>query len=304
MLYAAGPVAPPEHRLAQGRPYLVNFDPIAFSVGPLDVHWYGIMYLLGFATFWWLATRRAGAWGWSRKDVDDLLFYGVIGVILGGRLGYVLFYDLANVAADPLRLIRVWEGGMSFHGGLLGVLGAMAYFAARTGRSLFQVTDFIAPISCPGLGFGRLGNFIGGELWGRPTDVGWGVIFPRAIEGGALTQTELQSRYAAGLLDDQARHPSQLYQAGLEGIVLFAILMAYARSNPPRMALSGLFALLYGLFRFSVEFVREPDAHLRFIAFDWLTMGQVLSLPLIVLGAVLLTLAYRRGIPNAARADT
>ena len=280
--------------LPDHRPFLVNFDPVAFSIGPLSVHWYGIMYLLGFATFWWLAVRRAPRWGWSRKEIDDLLFYGVVGVILGGRLGYVLFYDIANVLDDPIRLVRIWEGGMSFHGGLLGVLGAMLYFAVRTGRRFFEVTDFIAPITCPGLGFGRLGNFIGGELWGRTTDAPWGVIFPRALEGPALTAAELQSQYAAGLLDDQARHPSQLYQAGLEGLVMFVILMAFSRTRPPLMAVSGLFALLYGAFRIAVEFFREPDAHLQFVAFGWLTMGQLLSLPLVALGAALMIIAYRR----------
>ncbi len=251
-----------------------DIDPVLAHVGPLAIHWYGVMYLVGFVGGWWLGVvqaRRPGS-GWRSPEVGDLLFWVALGVILGGRVGYTLFYNFPVFVDDPLVLFRVWEGGMSFHGGLLGVIAAMGWYAHHTGRHFFQVADFVAPLVPLGLFAGRIGNFINGELWGRPTELPWGMVFPH--------------------VDDQARHPSMLYEAGLEGLVLFAVLWFYARSRPPMMAVSGLFLLLYGSFRFLVEFVREPDAHIGFVAGDWLSMGMLLSLPMILLGAAFLAWGY------------
>jgi len=271
-------------------PYLVDIDPIAFSIGPVAVHWYGIMYLIAFAAFWWLGERRrrAGRLPVGPTAFSDLAFYGMIGVILGGRVGYMLFYATPELLADPLSLFRIWEGGMSFHGGLLGVLVAMWYWSRRNGMHFFDVMDFVAPLVPIGLGTGRLGNFIGGELWGRHTDLPWGMIFPRAIDTAGHSIEQLKAMAAAGQLAAEARHPSQLYQMLLEGVLLFCILYFVSMKPKPRYLVSGLFALFYGLFRFGVEFVREPDAQLGYLAWGWLTMGQVLSLPLILLGVVLL----------------
>ena len=266
---------------------LHQIDPIAFGLGPLQVHWYGIMYLLGFALAWWLGRRRIRAGrlpGVSEQGFGDLLFYGMLGVVLGGRIGYVLFYGFEDLLHDPLMLFRIWEGGMSFHGGLLGVLVATAWWARRQHLHFFDVVDFVAPLVAPGLGFGRLGNYIGGELWGKFTEAGWGVVFPRAAEFAGWSNQQIQAQFASGALDRFARHPSQLYQATLEGLVLFCIVWWYSSRPRPRYAVSGVFALLYGIFRFLVEFVRMPDAQLGYLAFGWLTMGQVLSLPLIALG--------------------
>jgi phosphatidylglycerol:prolipoprotein diacylglycerol transferase len=230
----------------------------------------------------------------SAEAFSDLMFYGMLGVIIGGRVGYMLFYSsLEWVVHDPLALLRVWEGGMSFHGGLLGVLVAGWYWSRRNKVHFFDAVDFIAPLVPIGLGLGRLGNFIGGELWGRHTDAPWGVIFPRALEALGKSRDELYQMYLGGQLGDEARHPSQLYEFTLEGLVLFAVLWIYSRKPRPRYAVSGLFALLYGSFRFGVEFVREPDVQLGYIAFDWLTMGQILSIPLIVTGIVLLWMSRR-----------
>ncbi len=275
--------------------YYVDIDPIAFSIGPVQVHWYGIMYLLGFAAAWWLGQRRraAGRLPVSADAFSDLAFYAMLGVILGGRIGYMVFYDTSQLIHQPLSLFRVWEGGMSFHGGLIGVLVGALIWARRHQLNFFDVMDFVAPLVPIGLGLGRLGNFVGGELWGRHTDAPWGMIFPRALEALGRTKDDLLQAYLAGELDSEARHPSQLYEFTLEGIVLFAVLWIYSRKPRPRYAVSGLFALLYGLFRFSVEFVREPDVQLGFIAFDWLTIGQILSLPLILAGLWLLWLSRR-----------
>ncbi|WP_395620800.1 prolipoprotein diacylglyceryl transferase [Dokdonella sp.] len=271
-------------------PYLVDIDPIAFSIGPVAVHWYGIMYLIAFAAFWWLGERRrrAGRLPVGPTAFSDLAFYGMIGVILGGRVGYMLFYATPELLADPLSLFRIWEGGMSFHGGLLGVLVAMWYWSRRNGMHFFDVMDFVAPLVPIGLGTGRLGNFIGGELWGRHTDLPWGMIFPRAIDTAGHSIEQLKAMAAAGQLAAEARHPSQLYQMLLEGVLLFCILYFVSMKPKPRYLVSGLFALFYGVFRFGVEFVREPDAQLGYLAWGWLTMGQILSLPLILLGVVLL----------------
>ncbi|MGB9670931.1 MAG: prolipoprotein diacylglyceryl transferase [Halothiobacillaceae bacterium] len=251
-----------------------HIDPVALQLGPLTVHWYGLMYLVGFVLFWWLGRTRAEARGFGKDEPGDLLFYGALGVILGGRIGYVLFYKFQSFLADPLMLLRVWEGGMSFHGGLLGVILAMAWYARKTHRSFFEVADFVAPLVPPALLAGRIGNFINGELWGRPTDLPWGMVFPH--------------------VDQLPRHPSMLYEGFLEGIVLFALLWWFSARPRPRMAVSGLFLLLYGCFRFAVEQVREPDAHLGFIFGGWLSMGMLLSLPMILVGASFLIMAYRK----------
>jgi phosphatidylglycerol:prolipoprotein diacylglycerol transferase len=239
------------------------------------VHWYGLMYVAGFIAAWFGTRARA-----QRPDtpvaparVEDLVFYVAVGVFVGGRVGYMLVYDLPALLADPLSLFYVWRGGMSFHGGLVGVLLAMALFAKRTGQRFFAITDFVAPWVPPGLGFVRIGNFINGELWGAETspDAPWSVV-----------------------VDGVARHPSQLYEAFLEGLVLFVVLLLFSARPRPRMAVSGLFLLLYGVFRFGVEFIRLPDAHIGYLAFGWVTLGQVLTAPMIPLGAILVLLAYRR----------
>lgn len=267
--------------------YLHQIDPIAVHLGPLQVHWYGIMYLIGFGLAWWLGQRRVRAGrlpGVSEQAYGDLLFYAMLGVVLGGRFGYVLFYAFGDLLRDPLMLLRIWEGGMSFHGGLLGVMAAALWWARKHRLHFFDVMDFVAPLVPPGLGFGRIGNYIGGELWGKFTEAGWGVIFPRAPEFTNWTAQQIQSQYAAGALNHFARHPSQLYQAALEGLTMFVLLWWFSSKPRPRYAVSGLFALLYGCFRFLVEFVRMPDAKPGYIAFGWLTMGQLLSVPLILLG--------------------
>jgi len=270
--------------------YLVDFNPIAFSLGPVQVHWYGIMYLLGFAGAWWCGQRRLaqGRLPVTRDAFSDLAFYVMLGVILGGRIGYVLFYNFSEYLAHPLDVFRVWDGGMSFHGGLLGVLVAGWLWTRRHKLHFFDTIDFVAPLVPIGLGFGRLGNFINGELWGAFTQKPWGMIFPSAPELIDKTREQVHALYEASQLEMYARHPSQLYEFALEGVVMFAVLWFYSRKPRPRYAVSGLFALLYGVFRFLVEFVRIPDVQLGYLAFGWVTMGQVLSLPLILVGLFLL----------------
>jgi phosphatidylglycerol:prolipoprotein diacylglycerol transferase len=274
---------------------LHDIDPIAVPLPfwPHGIHWYGLMYLLAFLGAWWLGTRRIRAGrlpGINEEAFGDLLFYGMLGVVLGGRIGYVLFYVFDDFLANPLMLLRINEGGMSFHGGLLGVMLAAAWWTRKHRRHFFDVMDFVAPLIPLGLGFGRMGNYIGGELWGKPTGGDWGVVFRDALPVELAVQPveQLRQLHASGALDAYARHPSQLYQAFLEGVVMMAALWLYSRKPRPRYAVSGLFALLYGSFRFLVEFVREPDAHLGYLAFGWLTMGQLLSLPLVLLGLFLL----------------
>lgn len=271
--------------------YLHTIDPIALRLGPLQVHWYGIMYLLGFLVAWWLGRQRIRQGrlpGVDANGFGDLLFNCMLGVILGGRIGYVLFYAFPEFVANPLMLVRIWEGGMSFHGGLLGVLAASWWWSRKHKLHYFDTADFVAPLVPAGLGFGRLGNYIGGELWGKYTGGGWGVIFPHAEPTlSGVNPALLQTQAASGSLDMLARHPSQLYQAVLEGLVLFLVLWVASRRPRPRYTIAGLFALLYGCFRFVVEFVRVPDAQMGdggYLAFGWLTMGQLLSLPLILLG--------------------
>ncbi len=279
---------------------LHDIDPVALPLPfwPHGIHWYGIMYLVGFAFAWWLGRRRVRAGrlpGVNEDGFGDLLFYGMLGVVLGGRIGYVLFYAFDALLADPLMLFKINEGGMSFHGGLLGVMVAATYWSWRRRLHLFDTMDFAAPLVPAGLGFGRLGNYIGGELWGKPTGGDWGVVFPGSLPAdmARLPIERLRELHASGALDPFARHPSQLYQAALEGLAMLTVLVWYSRKPRPRYAVSGLFALLYGVFRFAVEFVREPDAHLGYLAFGWLTMGQVLSLPLVAVGLFLLALSRR-----------
>lgn len=288
--------------------YFHNINPVAISLGPISIHWYGLMYLLGFALAGWLGNRRraAGRLPVSYEQFSDMAFYVMLGVIFGGRIGYVLFYGFAELEHDPLMIFRIWEGGMSFHGGLLGVLLAGGWWSRRHNIRFFDTMDFIAPLIPIGLGLGRLGNFIGGELWGRHTAVPWGMIFPRALDAFGKTRDELHQMYLSGQLNAEVRHPSQLYEFALEGVMLFAVLVVFSRKPRPRYAVSGIFALLYGMFRFGVEFVREPDIQLGYLAFDWLTMGQLLSLPLIVTGVILLWLSRGTPIayPGLTRVDT
>jgi phosphatidylglycerol---prolipoprotein diacylglyceryl transferase len=252
-----------------------QFDPVAVHIGPLAIRWYGLMYLVGFALIWtvgrWRIAKHPGTW--RAKDLDDALFYGILGTILGGRLGYVLFYKFADYLAEPWHIFYVWEGGMSFHGGMLGVILSLWIFARTRKQDWLRVTDFVAPLIPLGLAAGRLGNFINAELWGRPADVPWAMVFPN--------------------VDNVPRHPSQLYEFTLEGVALFLLLWWYSSKPRPCGAVSGLFLVGYGAFRFIVEFTREPDRFLGFLALG-LTMGQWLSLPMIVVGAAMIAWAYRK----------
>ena len=257
-----------------------QFDPVAISLGPLAIRWYGLMYLVAFLQFWWLGKRRIQTHpqlaqaGWTVEQLDDLLFYGVLGVVLGGRLGQVLLYEPGFYFTHPLEIFAVWKGGMAFHGGLLGVLVAMALYARKTRRTWLDITDFIAPLVPLGMAVGRIGNFINGELWGRVADpaLPWAMIFP--------------------YVDLQPRHPSQLYQAGLEGLLLFVIMWLHSRGTRPRGAVSGLFLVGYGAFRFIAEYFRTPDDGI-FGQSDVISMGQWLSVPMIVIGVAMLCAAYR-----------
>ena len=253
-----------------------QFDPVALQIGPLAIHWYGLMYLIGFALVWFLGNYRIkkAQSPLDRKGLEDLIFYCVLGVVVGGRLGYALFYQPSYYLQPQhwIEIFYVWEGGMAFHGGLVGVLTVLAWFSYNRKIHFFALGDFLAPLIPLGLAAGRLGNFINGELWGRATDMPWGMVFPQAM-------------------DAIARHPSQLYQMGLEGIGLFVILWWFSSTPRPQGQVSGLFLMGYGFFRFIVEFTREPDA---FLGLLWahLSMGQLLSIPMIVLGAIVF---YRAG---------
>jgi phosphatidylglycerol:prolipoprotein diacylglycerol transferase len=262
-------------------PIAVSIGPF-FGIGPLRVHWYGIMYLIGFMAAWWLAryrARRAGS-TWGALDVDDLIFYSAIGVIAGGRIGWCIFYGHDVIAENWLNVFHIWDGGMSFHGGMLGVLAGAIVFGRVKHKRLADVLDFLAPLPGFGLMAGRIGNFINGELWGRPTSLPWGFGVPDAQ--GVLI----------------ARHPSQLYEAGLEGLLLSVILIWFTNKPRPRLAPIGLFLLVYGCCRFLVEWVRLPDANIGYLAGDWLTMGMLLTTPMILAGAATLGYAYRHSIPS------
>ncbi|MEO6969094.1 MAG: prolipoprotein diacylglyceryl transferase [Rhodanobacteraceae bacterium] len=286
-------------------PYFVDINPIAIQLGPLGIHWYGLMYLVGFIAAWLLGEyrRRQGRLPVSREAFADLAFYAMMGVIIGGRVWYMLsYYRPANwFWADPLALFRIWDGGMSFHGGLLGVLVAMLWWWSRQRARIthyFDVIDFVAPLIPIGLGLGRLGNFINGELWGKLTTQPWGMIFPHALQDNprfaGMGVAQLHALYPSGALDAYARQPSQLYEAFLEGAVMFAVLWLFSIKPRRRHAVSGLFALLYGVFRFAAEFVRMPDAQLGYLlGTHWLTMGQVQSIPLVVVGLILLWMSRR-----------
>jgi phosphatidylglycerol:prolipoprotein diacylglycerol transferase len=268
-----------------------QFDPIAFSIGPVAVRWYGLMYLVGFIIFMLLGWRRArDPWrGMTRQDVDDLLFYGVLGVILGGRLGYVLFYKPGHYLANPLEALMIWHGGMASHGGIIGVILVMWLFARSRGKSFLRVCDFVVPLVPLGLAAGRLGNFINGELWGRPADPNvwpWAMVFPQAG-------------------DNVPRHPSQLYQFALEGVLLFVILWLFSRKERPAGVVGSVFLIGYGVLRFLAEFGREPDSFLGLLALR-LSMGQWLSIPMVVIGTGLLVYLTRARLtaPTARTADS
>ena len=294
-----------------------NFDPVAIHFGPLAVRWYGLMYLVGFILAVVIARLRlrlphVAAQGWTARDIDDILFYGVLGTILGGRLGYVLFYKADYYFAHPLDIFKVWQGGMSFHGGFLGVTLAMILFAYQRKRTWLQVTDFVAPMVPTGLAAGRLGNFINGELWGRVTDptAPWAMLFQSSTNDDAqwlTTHPQLAAKWHLAEVFAQyhmlPRHPSELYEIALEGITLFFVLIMFTRKPRPVGAASAVFLIGYGLARFIVEFAREPDDFLGLLALG-LSMGQWLSLPMIVAGVALLVWSYRRARASASSAPS
>lgn len=246
-----------------------TINPVAFSLGPIQVHWYGLMYLVGFVSAWLLAYWRTKHYklNWSTEEISDLIFYAALGVILGGRIGYMVFYNSQELLHNPLILFKIWEGGMSFHGGLIGVVVAIWLFSRKFKKSFLAVGDFVAPLVPLGLAAGRVGNFINGELWGRVTDVPWAMVYPH--------------------VDEQPRHPSQIYELGLEGVLLFLIVWCYAAKPRREGRVSAVFLIGYSLCRFIAECFRQPDTQMGYIAFNWLTMGQILSIPMLLLGIVL-----------------
>jgi len=269
-----------------------EIDKVAFYVWKFPVHWYGIMYLLAFIIAFKLLQQRTKSkqyTGWNTEKIADLVFYGALGVIIGGRMGYALFYNMSKVTEDWLYIFRLWEGGMSFHGGLIGVVIAIWVFSKRYKMSLFYLMDFAAPVAPLGLGVGRFGNFINAELWGKPTDLPWGMM----LKCKNLSASDHLRQYCDVNGLTRPLHPSQLYELFLEGFVLFLIVWIFAKKPRPAMAVTGVFIAFYGIFRFIVEFVRLPDDGIYF-AFDWLTKGQLLSLPMIIIGLFLIWLAYKR----------
>lgn len=257
-----------------------NIDPVFLHLGPFKIHWYGMMYVFAFIFAWflanWQAKRSHGLW--NKEQISDLIFYAAIGVIAGGRLGYIFFYDFSRYLHNPLEIFAIWQGGMSFHGGFIGVMLSFIYFGKKYHKSFAEISDFVAPLVPIGLGFGRLGNFINGELWGRVTTMPWGMLFPQ--------------------VDDIPRHPSQLYELFFEGIVLFIIVFTFSLKPRPKFAVSSVFLLGYGILRFFIEFFREPDIQLGFVATDWMTMGQVLSIPMVIAGTLGLIYSYKHKIPT------
>ena len=273
--------------------YLVDFDPVFLNLGPIKIHWYAITYLIGFAFFIILGNYKVTheKTSWTKEHVSDFLFYGALGVILGGRIGWVLFYNDMPFSEDPLLVFKVQGGGMSFHGGLAGVIFAMLYFKYKTKKGFFEIADFVAPLGAIGIGSVRIGNFINGELWGRITDKPWGMIFPDSLPSNlsGLSIDKLQDMNQQGILAEFARHPSPLYESFLEGLVTFIIVWLVAKRFKRAGIVSGTFLICYGLSRFIVEFFRQPDANRGFIAFDWMTMGQILTIPIIILGLVFIS---------------
>lgn len=256
-----------------------EINPVALQLGPISIHWYGLMYLIGFALVWLLGRKRIqrGQTDLNLKDLEDIIFYCVLGVILGGRLGYVLFYKPSQYLANPLEIFYLWEGGMAFHGGLIGVVVVLLLYARKRQKPLLELGDFIAPLIPLGLGAGRLGNFINGELWGRATTMPWGMVFPHTGDG-------------------IARHPSQLYEMALEGLLLFALVWWFARKPRPTGQISAMFLMGYGVFRFLVEYTREPDYFLGLLA-GGLSMGQLLSLPMVLVGIIIFVWAAKKSNP-------
>ncbi len=257
--------------------YLHSISPVALDLGFFKIHWYGVMYLISFLIGYFLVLSRRERLGWKPEDVSDFLFWSVIAILIGGRVGYMVFYQPIELVTNPLSLFKIWQGGMSFHGGVLGMAVAFIFYARRKSLNPFDLSDFILPVVGQGLAFGRLGNFINGELWGKPTQGDWGVVFPQSDS----------------LLP---RHPTQLYEMLLEGIVLFIILWLWTVKPRPRMTVTGLFLLLYGVFRSLVEFWRLPDEHIGYVAFGWVTQGQLLTLPMIIAGFILIYYGYRKNV--------